>query len=118
MLKFFAKFLVKRLMNIIPTLIKRDQMRFVTGRQASNATRRILKVIHYAERTQIPSLLLPLNTEKAFDRVHWQFMSMVLSKFGFKGDITSAILALYSIPLEQVFTSCPLSKTFSITNGT
>lgn len=45
-------------------------------------------------------------------------MSHVLTKFGFEGYIKSAIMALYSCPSAQVYTSGLLSKTFPISNGT
>lgn len=42
--------------------------------------------------------LLALDAEKAFDHVHWGYLTEVLSAFGFKGPILSAILALYTSP--------------------
>lgn len=45
-------------------------------------------------------------------------MSMALSKFGFCGHILKAVLALYSCPAAQVFTTGMLSTPFCITNGT
>lgn len=45
-------------------------------------------------------------------------MTHTLKKFGFTGPILSAILALYSSPCAQVYTSNMLSRPFSIANGT
>lgn len=39
-------------------------MGFIKGRQTSDATSRILNIVHYAERSQMPSLLLSINAEK------------------------------------------------------
>lgn len=64
------------------------------------------------------SLLLSIDTEKAFDRVHWDYMQMTLSKFGFEGHVKDAILALYSCPSARVYTSSMLSVPFQISNGT
>lgn len=107
-----------KLTNIIPSIIQRDQVGFVKRRQTSDATRGIVNVIHHVERTQTPSLLLSINEEKAFDRVHWTYMEMALSKFGFKYSILKAILALYSCPSAQVYSAGFLSTPFSISNGT
>lgn len=90
--KVYAKLLVRRRKNIIPTIIQHDQMGFVKGRQTSDATRRIINVIHHAERTRTPSLLLSIDTEKAFDRVHWTYKEMVLTKLGFKGSILKQLM--------------------------
>lgn len=64
------------------------------------------------------SLLLSSDTEKAFDQVHWLYMTKVLEKCGFQGKILSAIMALYSMPSAQVNASGLLSKPFTISNGT
>lgn len=93
--KVYAKLLARRLTDIIPSIIQRDQMGFVRGRQTSDATRRIVNVIHFAEKTRTPSLLLSIDAEKAFDRVHCTYMEITLTKFGFKGPILQAIMALY-----------------------
>lgn len=45
-------------------------------------------------------------------------MKQMLTKFGFKGLILSAILVLYSTPSSQVYMNSLLSKPFSISNGT
>lgn len=85
------------------SLIRLDQIGFTKGRQASNVTRHILNIISYAKRTQMPSLLLSIDAEKAFDWVHWGYMVHTLKKFGFYDPILSSILALYSCPSAQVY---------------
>lgn len=117
-LKIYAKTIATRLLDIIPTLIHRDQTGFTKGRQAPDATRRMINLIHHAESTGTPSLLLSLDAEKAFDRVHWKYLELVLQKFGFRDHILRAILAMYTTPSAQVFTEGMLSKPFPITNGT
>lgn len=117
-LKVYAKIIASRLLNLLPLLIHPDQTGFAKGRQTSDATRRLTNIIHLARVYKRPSLLLALDAEKAFDRIHWQYLTQVLSRFGFSGTILSAILALYSKPSAQVLTSGKLSKPFNITNGT
>lgn len=75
-------------------------MGFLRGRQTSDATRRIVNVIHYAERTRTPSLLLSIDAEKAFDRVHWTYMEMTLNKFGFRGPHITGHYGLIFMPLS------------------
>lgn len=64
----------------------------------------------------MPSLLLSIDTEKAFNRVHWTYMEIVMSKFGLQGSILKAILALYSCPSAQVYSSGFLFSPFNTTN--
>lgn len=97
-LKLYAKLIALWLVDILPEIIHPDQSGFSKGRQTSDATRRLLNIIHQAKSCRSPSLLLALDAEKAFDHVHWGYLTEVLSAFGFKGPILSAILALYTSP--------------------
>lgn len=117
-LKIYAKILANRIVNITPLLIKPDQVGFVKGRQAPDSTRRMLNIINLIHNDKTPSLLLALDAEKAFDRMHWEYISQTLTKFGFQGFIHSAIMALYTHPTANIFSTGMLSRNFSLTNGT
>lgn len=116
--KFHAKLIANRLSRILPNLINYDQVGFVMGRQTTDATRRMLNLLHLVEENKEPSLLLALDAEKAFDRVHWGYLSKVMDKFGLVGPLQNAIMALYSSPSAFVYTEGLFSKPFLITNGT
>lgn len=95
-----------------------DQSGFTKGRQTSNATRRLINNVYLARKKKKSSLLLALDVEKAFDRVHWQCLTIVLERFSFKGHMLSVILALYTSLWARVYTSGMVSKPLEITNGT
>lgn len=95
----------------MPNLIDPDQVGFIAGRQAPDATQKIVNRIHYADMTKTPTTFLTLDAEKTFDRIHWGYLRHTLSKFIFRGNILSAILALYTAPLAQVLTDGILSDT-------
>lgn len=116
--KLYAKVIANRLVDLLPSLIHPDQSRFTKGHQTSDATRRMINIIHHAEWLGMPSLLLSLDAEKAFERVQWHYLDMTLYKFGFCGHILSAIMAVYSCPSAQVYKSAMLSNPFLITNST
>lgn len=116
-LKLYAKILASRLMTIIPSLIDQEQAEFLRGRQSSDDTRRLINITHLAKVSGTPSLLLYLNAEKAFDRVHWGYLQVVLTKCGSTYSILSDIMALYSVPAINVFVAEMLSSQFKITNG-
>ena len=96
-------------LRLVPTLIDPDQSGFTKGRQASDATRRLLNIAHLARTNQTPSLLLALDAEKAFDGVHWMYLKCALEQYGFEKHLLSAILALYTVPSARVYTSGMLS---------
>ena len=60
-------------------------------------------------------MILTLDAENAFDRMHWEYISQTLSKFGLQGFIHSAIMALYTHPTAKVFSSGMLSRNFALT---
>lgn len=97
-LKLYPKIIATHLMEVLPSLINKDQAGFTKWRKSSDATRCLIHIIHFAECTRTPSLLLSMDAEKAFDTVNWAYLQAVLSKFGFKNKILSAITALYSTP--------------------
>lgn len=82
----------------------------------SDATRRLINIVHLAEQTRTPSLLFFLDAEKAFERVHWEYLKALLHKSGFQDGILSAIMALYTNPSALVYKM--LSMPFQDTNGT
>ena len=51
------------------------QTGFTKGRQTSDATRRLINVIHSVNLTGTPSLLLLLDAEKAFNSVNWNYLT-------------------------------------------
>lgn len=90
-IKIYAKLIANRLVDILPSLSHNDQIRFTKGQQSSDAKRRLINIIHMAETTGTPSLLLSLVAEKAFDRVNWKYLHSILNKFGFQVTILKAI---------------------------
>lgn len=93
-------------------------MCFVKGREAPDGTRRLINIISHTEHSKTPTLLLSLDAEKAFHRIHWGFIFKTLRKFGFSGNIAHAIAALYSAPSAKVLANGVLSKLFIISDGT
>lgn len=116
-LKLYAKLLATCLAAFMPTRFHPDQVGFIPHRQASDRVRRFIDLIHWADHNQTPSLLISLNAEKAFDRVHWRYLESVLQKFGINGPFLYGILGLYSTPSVRVSTSGFLFTLFPISHN-
>lgn len=64
-LKLYPKILVSGLMNVLPSLIDKDQAGFIKRHQSSDTTRWLINITHQARSTETPSLNLSLDAEKA-----------------------------------------------------
>lgn len=93
--KVYAKLLAKHLLDSLPTLIKPDQKGFTKGTQASDATKCILNLIYHTDTSHTLSLLLSIDAEKEFDRVHWFYISQIKLDLW---KIISQLLWLYYTP--------------------
>uniref|UniRef100_A0A8C5P8P1 Reverse transcriptase domain-containing protein n=1 Tax=Leptobrachium leishanense TaxID=445787 RepID=A0A8C5P8P1_9ANUR len=116
--KLYAKILANRLTDIMPLLIADDQVGFIKSRQGPDNTIKAMALMDYATDSATPSLILSLDAEKAFDRLHWVFLEHTLLKFNFPKEFIKAIMALYSCPNARVLNAGFQSTVIPITNGT
>lgn len=106
-IKIFLKLIADRVNSVLPSLIHPDQVGFISQRQASEGTRRILNLIQLAKLSPSDSILLSLDAE-VFDRVNWHYLSLALEKFGFCDSIFHAIMSLYTSPSIVLASWVPL----------
>lgn len=60
----------------MPNSINPDQVGLIHGRQAPDVARNIINLLHYAQSSKKPTVFLVLDTEKAFDRIHWGYLNL------------------------------------------
>ncbi|KAM8945654.1 galectin-3-binding protein [Pelodytes ibericus] len=72
--KLYARILSNRISSVLHTIIHPDQVGFVTGRQASSNTRKLLAIVYTTWKTHKDCLLMYLDAEKAMDRIHWAYL--------------------------------------------
>lgn len=82
-LKILTSILANRIQRYIQKLVKPDQTGFITGCQGTNNVRRALNLQCIAADREIPSVLLSLDTEKAFDRLDETFLEQTHTHMGF-----------------------------------
>eukprot|EP00079_Xenopus_tropicalis_P032749 XP_017946520.1 PREDICTED: UDP-Gal:betaGlcNAc beta 1,4- galactosyltransferase, polypeptide 1, gene 1 isoform X1 [Xenopus tropicalis] len=66
-IKLLAKIIASRLNQFLGQLIHKDQSGFIPKRQVTDNIRKIINLIHIAKTKDVPSMLLSLDLEKAFD---------------------------------------------------
>lgn len=116
--KILTKALAQRLDPIIPTVINEDQTGFIPGRQSFFNVRRLFNVMLSQHSTVQPEAILSLDAEKAFDRIEWTYLFMVLEKFGLGPIFCRWIKVLYSTPMAAVRTNGLISEYFPLHRGT
>lgn len=117
-LKIFTKILAMRVLPSISDIVHLDQVGFTPIRGMRDKTSRVLSLIHYACASSSPTLLVSTDTEKAFDRISWDFISQNLRHVGLGPKMRRWTNSLYSTPTAAVKTNEAISQDFTLSNGT
>lgn len=110
--------IASRLPPLIPNIIPDHQEGFVQGHEARDNTNKTLLLISHVQRNGIPACLLSVDTEKAFDRVHWAFLHGSLTQIRIGPSLVGKIMASYESPSARVMTNGMLSSSVHVANGT
>ncbi|KAJ8278544.1 hypothetical protein GJAV_G00088750 [Gymnothorax javanicus] len=98
-------------------VLVQHQTGFMAERNSSFNTRRLLNIIG-SPSPVIPEVVISLDAEKAFDKVEWEYLYYVLSKFGFSPDFIAWIRLLYDFPTAHILTNGVRSPSFALRRGT
>ena len=93
--KILAKIIANRIKLVLPKLIHSDQVGFMKQRNISVNIRKILDVIEYTEKENLPGIFVSLDFEKAFDRVDYDAMYSILYCYNFGDKIVNWIKLLF-----------------------
>ena len=81
---------------MLPDILDIDQSYCVPGRNISDNVRFISDATCYANQENIPLAIVSLDQEKAFDRIHHDYLFKTLERFGFGEYFISCIMTLYT----------------------
>lgn len=95
-----------------------DQTGFIKGRQLYHNLHHLFSIVYSEHSTQLPEIVISLDTHKAFDRIEYGHLFTSLSKFEFCPIFTSWIQTLYSMPQASVRTNNIDSEYFILHRGT
>jgi hypothetical protein len=83
--KLFTKILASRLMKVVDDIISENQATFIKDRNILEGLLILHEVIHELSSKKQSGIILKLDFEKAYDKVHWEFMEEVLILKDFLG---------------------------------
>jgi hypothetical protein len=76
--KLFTKILASRLMEVVDDIISENQTTFIKGRNILEGVLILHEVIHELNTKKQSRIILKLDFEKAYDKLHWDFLEEVL----------------------------------------
>ena len=85
-----------RLRTVLPDILDIDQSYCVTGRHISHNVRFISDATCYANQGNIPLAIVSLDPEKAFHRIHHDYLFKTLESFDIGEYFISCIKTLYT----------------------
>ena len=115
--KILSSAVANRLKGVLDKLISRTQTGFISGRYIGENICSIYDLLHYAEKENIPGLIMLVHIEKAFDSVSWTFLYQVLEFLNFGTNFIKWI-KLFNTNIVAAVGQCGfLSNPFPIERG-
>ncbi len=115
--KLLAKSVAGRIKSVLMKIIDPDQTGFIKGRYIGENIIKTLDLLAFAEKENIPGLLISIDFEKAFDCLEWKFLDKTLVSFNFPQYIRQWIKVMYTDISSCVSNNGWASSFFSITRG-
>ncbi|GJV99319.1 RNA-directed DNA polymerase, eukaryota [Tanacetum coccineum] len=81
--KIIAKILANRLVSVLGDLVNEIQSAFVADRQILDGPFILNELVQWCKSKKKQSMVFKVDFEKAYDSVRWDFLDVVMKKFGF-----------------------------------
>ena len=96
--KIVSKILVQRLRPLLPSLVSPMQAAFLKGRRSSDNVIIAQELIYSLKggKGKDGYMIVKIDLEKAYDRLEWSFIKMVLEHFGLPTNIVKLIMSCVS----------------------
>ena len=115
--KIASKTLAKRLEKVLSDIIHFNQNAFVKGRTIFNAIRTINDAIDYTKYEGLPSFLVAIDFQKAFDTLNFNYLIRTLHKFNFGSPFIQWVRVLYTNASSSVMNNGFATGSFVLGRG-
>ena len=88
-------------------LVSESQVCSVPGRQIQDHLLLVRETIAMAIHKKRPLYIISLDQEKAFDRVDWEFMFLVMEKMGIPETFINYVKTFYTSPVSYTHLTLP-----------
>lgn len=115
--KLIASLLSTRLSPVSCILISPQQTRFIPGRSILENISLALMVVEWVTKNKIPTLLILLDSENAFDQVEHKYIWAILEKIGLGGTFLMLVKALLTNVVSKVHVNSRFMDEIPLTRG-
>lgn len=112
--KIIAKALARRLTLHMDSWISKEQKGFIKGRFILDAIIALWEGFEYAEKSNQDFLFLKIDFEKAYDKIHWDFILQSLRDMGLGPQFTHMVKTLFGNAKAKVIYNGELSAPFPL----
>jgi hypothetical protein len=115
--KIISKIIAIRLKPILSRFISPEQFGFLEGRQIHEAIGSAQEGLHTIKLSQSPIAVIKLDLSKAYDRVSWLYLQLLLIHLGFSLPLVKWIMGCVSSTLFVVLINGSTSSFFKPSRG-
>lgn len=115
--KIMSKVIATRIKNVLPNIIHHNQTGYVKDRYIGETVRSVFDVMDLTLKENVPSLLICIDFQNAFDSLEWNFLLSCLEAFNFGPDFIRWVKTFYKNIQSCVINNGLMSDYFTLERG-